>query len=243
MIDWGKLYFKHIENCKNRVIEKGKIYHKHHIIPKSSGGNDDENNLIILTYKQHVFAHFLLYKWNPVNSNWIAYRLMSGIDENKKQAIEKLKIKRIKESLNNRNWSPEIIEERRKTMIKNIQNLSDEEFYLKFIEPMEGPNHPMYGVKRPGELAGNFGTSKGKYILIDPLNNKLEFKNIKSLIKWGLNELTIRNWVNKGKIIKNPKCNKPFKWEGFEIIFESNPNYGKVHEKSKNRKRKLIKLK
>lgn len=237
MINWEALYNKHIENCKNQPIKEEKTYYKHHILPKSSGGDDSESNLILLTYPQHVFAHFLLYKWKPTNSNWISYRLMSGINENKKQAIEELKIKRIKESSNNRNWSSEIIEERRKTMIKNIQNLSDEEFYLKFIEPKEGPNHPMYGVKRPGELAGNFGTSKGKYFLIDPLLNQLEFPNIKSLIKYGVNELTIRNWVNKGKIIKNPKCNKPFKWEGFEIKFELNPEYGKTHKKSKNRKR------
>ena len=41
----------------------------------------------------------------------------------------------------------------------------------------------------------------------------------------------------KGKILKNPKCNKPFKWEGFEIKFEPNPYYGKGYEKSKNRNR------
>jgi hypothetical protein len=239
MINWETLYNTHIDRCKGNLRIEGEIYHNHHILPKSDKGSDDKSNLILLTYEQHVFAHYLLYKWKPTNSNWISYRLMSGVSKTKKQAVEELKIKRIKESLNNKNWSPEIIEERRKTMIKNIQNLSNEEFYLKFIEPMEGPNHPMYGVKRPGELAGNFGTSKGKYILIDPLNNQLEFKNIKSLIKWGLNELTIRNWVNKGKILKNPKCNKPFKWEGFEIKFESNLNYGKVYEKVKNRKRKI----
>jgi len=219
MIDWEKLYYKHLKNCKNQIIEEGKIYHKHHIIPKSSGGNDEESNLITLTYKQHVFAHFLLYKWQPTNNNWISYRLMSGISESKKQAIEELKIKKIKESKNNKEWSDEIIEKRRQTMIYNISQLSKEEFYKRYIEKMEGPNHPMFGKKRPGKLAGNYGKTKGKYILINPNNEKIEFKGIVNLIKHGINELTIRKWTNKGIIQKDPKCLKPFKWENYEIRF------------------------
>ena len=217
MINWEKLYYKHIENCKSQIIEEGKIYHKHHILPKSSGGDNDKDNLIILAYNQHVFAHFLLYKWKPTNSNWIAYRLMSGVNENKKQAVEELKIKRIKESKNNRTWSSEVIEKRRQTMINNISNLSDEEFYERFIKKMEGPNHPMYGKKRPGELAGNYGKTKGQYILIKPNKEEIIFNGIKELIKYGMNELTIRKWVNNGVITKDPKCRKAFKWNGFEL--------------------------
>jgi hypothetical protein len=236
MINWEKLYYKHIENCKNQIIEEGKIYHKHHILPKSSGGDDSKDNLITLTYKQHVFAHFILYKWKPTNSNWISYRLMSGINENKKHAVEELKIKNIKKSKNNKKWSPEIIERRRQTMITNIANLSEEEFYKRFIEKMEGPNHPMYGKKRPEELAGNYGKSKGHYLLISPDGNKITFNGIKKLIKHGMNELTIRNWSNKGIIQKNHKCRKPFKWEGFELRFIENLNYGETHKKLKNNK-------
>jgi hypothetical protein len=219
MINWEKLYYKHIEKCKNQIIEEGKIYHKHHIIPKSSGGDDNKNNLVTLTYSQHVFAHFLLYKWNPTNSNWVAYRLMSGVNENKKQAVEELKIKKIKESKNNKKWSPEVIKKRRQTMINNIANLSEEEFYKRFIEKMEGPKHPMYGKKRPGKLAGNYGKTKGQYILITPTKEEIVFNGIKELIKYGMNELTIRKWVNKGVIIKDPKCRKAFKWDRFELKF------------------------
>jgi basic membrane lipoprotein Med (substrate-binding protein (PBP1-ABC) superfamily) len=128
MINWEKLYYKHIENCKNQKIEEGKICHKHHILPKSSGGNDNKDNLIKLTYSQHVFAHFILYKWKLTNNNWISYRLMSGINESKKQAIEELKIQKIKESKNNKKWPSKLIEKRRQTVINNIANLSEEDF-------------------------------------------------------------------------------------------------------------------
>jgi hypothetical protein len=219
MIDWEKIYYKHIENCKNQIIEEGKICHKHHILPKSSGGGDSEDNLIKLTYPQHVFAHFILYKWKPTNNNWISYRLMSGINESKKQAIEELKIQRIKESKNNKKWPSELIEKRRQTMIANIANLSEEEFYKRFVEKMEGSKHPMYGKKRPGKLAGNYGKTKGQYVLIKPNKEEIKFNGVKELIKYGMNELTIRKWANNGQIIKDPKCRKSFKWDGFELKF------------------------
>ena len=39
-----------------------KIMHKHHIIPKHSGGSDDAKNLIELSVEEHAEAHRLLYK-------------------------------------------------------------------------------------------------------------------------------------------------------------------------------------
>ena len=237
MIDWEKLYYKHIENCKNQKIEEGKICHKHHILPKSSGGNDNKDNLIKLTYSQHVFAHFILYKWKPTNNNWISYRLMSGINESKKQAIEELKIQKIKESKNNKKWPSKLIEKRRQTVINNIANLSEEDFYKRFIEKMEGSNHPMYGKKRPGELAGNYGKNKGQYILFTPDMDEIVFDGIKKLIKFGMNELTIRKWSNNGIIQKDLNCRKPFKWIGYELKFILSEHYGDINKLQKNRKR------
>lgn len=43
--------------------------HKHHIIPKHSGGDDSVENLTYLTVREHVIAHFLLWKLhrNPLD--------------------------------------------------------------------------------------------------------------------------------------------------------------------------------
>ena len=38
--------------------------HKHHIIPKHSGGNDDDSNITYLTNREHIIAHYLLWKIN-----------------------------------------------------------------------------------------------------------------------------------------------------------------------------------
>jgi len=41
---------------------KGSGLHRHHIIPIHSGGTDDENNFTYLTVREHIIAHFLLWK-------------------------------------------------------------------------------------------------------------------------------------------------------------------------------------
>lgn len=40
----------------------GSGLHRHHILPVHSGGTDDEENLTYLTPREHVIAHFLLWK-------------------------------------------------------------------------------------------------------------------------------------------------------------------------------------
>jgi hypothetical protein len=41
---------------------KGSGLHRHHIIPTHMGGLDDEHNYTYLTIKEHILAHFLLWK-------------------------------------------------------------------------------------------------------------------------------------------------------------------------------------
>lgn len=41
---------------------KGSGLHKHHIVPKHSGGTDDPENFTYLTVREHIIAHFLLWK-------------------------------------------------------------------------------------------------------------------------------------------------------------------------------------
>ena len=58
--------------CYYNICEKGKqvkiLYlplsglHKHHIVPRHSGGTDEDANLTYLTVREHKIAHFLLWK-------------------------------------------------------------------------------------------------------------------------------------------------------------------------------------
>jgi len=51
------------ENVNNKIHYcKGSNIHKHHIIPRHAGGGEDESNFTYLSIRQHIAAHFLLWK-------------------------------------------------------------------------------------------------------------------------------------------------------------------------------------
>lgn len=58
--------------------KKGLNLEKHHIIPKFDGGTNDPSNIIILTVKEHVIAHWL--RWMVLNKRGdkLAYLFRNG---------------------------------------------------------------------------------------------------------------------------------------------------------------------
>lgn len=77
-MNYEKLYFAFIEKYKNQEFEKGVYTEKHHIIPRHAGGGDSKDNLIILDYRQHTFAHRLLWKAYKKPSDYMAWLMMKG---------------------------------------------------------------------------------------------------------------------------------------------------------------------
>ena len=65
-MDYQKIYDNLVQSRKNRVTDK--YVEKHHIIPKCLGGTDDKDNLVILTYREHFIAHWLLVKIHKTHS-------------------------------------------------------------------------------------------------------------------------------------------------------------------------------
>jgi hypothetical protein len=59
---------------------------KHHIIPKHDKGTDDPSNIILLTVKEHVIAHWI--RWKALNqiSDYISFLFRIGDTE---EAVEK----------------------------------------------------------------------------------------------------------------------------------------------------------
>jgi hypothetical protein len=55
----------------------GSNLHRHHIIPKHSNGTDDDSNFTYLTVREHIIAHFLLWKINK-NPNDLRSMKMLG---------------------------------------------------------------------------------------------------------------------------------------------------------------------
>ena len=61
-------YEELIEMAKPRGLDKSSVEFYceiHHIIPRCLGGDNNENNLVLLSYKEHILAHMLLYVLNP----------------------------------------------------------------------------------------------------------------------------------------------------------------------------------
>ena len=65
-----KTYYQLISSRKSRGLDKSTLegyYERHHILPKCMGGKDEENNFVLLTCREHIIAHILLYKMYPNN--------------------------------------------------------------------------------------------------------------------------------------------------------------------------------
>jgi hypothetical protein len=84
-MDYKLIYTKLCNRAKfeNRKKGCGIYYEEHHIIPRCVGGDDTESNLVLLTAKEHLFAHRLLHYSEPKNFGLLrAYRAMAQLKKN-----------------------------------------------------------------------------------------------------------------------------------------------------------------
>lgn len=69
--DWyRKVYYQIINKAKLRGLDKKSLNYYveiHHIIPKCLGGTDDKDNLVALTYREHIICHKILCRLYPDN--------------------------------------------------------------------------------------------------------------------------------------------------------------------------------
>ena len=79
-----KRYISFIESCLQKQHEYlGSMNgtHVHHIVPKSWGGNERRINKVVVTYKEHMIAHHLLYKTGDYSMTY-AFNIMLGVYKN-----------------------------------------------------------------------------------------------------------------------------------------------------------------
>lgn len=73
-MDYEKLYYKlcYSRQALNRQHIKGDGLESHHIKPRAIGGSNDASNLVLLTAKEHLFAHWFLAKAKNEAWRWRA---------------------------------------------------------------------------------------------------------------------------------------------------------------------------
>jgi hypothetical protein len=91
-MNYEKLYFAFIDKYKNQEFEDGTYTEVHHIIPRHAGGDDSKENLIRLDYKQHIFAHHLLWKTYKKSCDYMAWLMMRGQEVDQKIARGKANV-------------------------------------------------------------------------------------------------------------------------------------------------------
>lgn len=69
---YERWYYNITNNAKSQSRKKDKdnYYENHHIIPLSIGGLDVAENLVLLTYREHLLCHWLLYKFTEGKSKY-----------------------------------------------------------------------------------------------------------------------------------------------------------------------------
>ena len=90
-----KTYDQLIEKSKTRGLNKKKLngyYEKHHIIPKCEGGSNKRDNLVLLTYREHIIAHRLLIRIYP-DSKGLKYALYKLINPKSEKGRDNIGVK------------------------------------------------------------------------------------------------------------------------------------------------------
>lgn len=75
-MDYKKIYEDLILSRKNRIVEDGVYYEKHHIVMRSMGGLDNPDNIVPLLAREHFIAHRLLWLIHRNRQTAFAFRMM-----------------------------------------------------------------------------------------------------------------------------------------------------------------------
>jgi len=78
IIDDYPRYKKFIDSRRARMLSSSELVEKHHVRPRSLGGSDRLSNIIELSLREHLIAHFLLFRDTAYPSMVYAFSQMIG---------------------------------------------------------------------------------------------------------------------------------------------------------------------
>lgn len=188
----------------------------HHKTPRCMGGTDDEDNLVLLTYEEHIKAHMLLYILYLGNTKlMMAFRLMQNVKNIHSSTLEadlcvlkELKLK-FSESIKgdlNPSCREEVAEKISKTKLSKHLKLS-EETKRKMSESHKGKKHNKHKPhtklteEQNNRRIENLPRGKDHFQYGKPISEEVKMKISKSLKGRIISEETRRKMSesNKGK--------------------------------------------
>ncbi len=148
-----KQYEELIDSAKPRGLDKTILegyYEMHHIKARCMGGEDIEDNLVLLTYKEHIIAHLLLFTINPevIGLRFAFFMLVNTKnvrDIDSDLYIDLISLEYIRSEIYN---NPEYIK-KQSELSKNMWN--DPEYVKKQSEIRNDPEY----IKKQSESAKN----------------------------------------------------------------------------------------
>jgi hypothetical protein len=89
-MEWKGIYDNLIKKARleNRSKNSGTYYEEHHIIPEHVGGSDEKENLVLLNFREHVLAHYILWRIYKRLGDKVMYLMRSG----QKEEAQKLRV-------------------------------------------------------------------------------------------------------------------------------------------------------
>lgn len=202
----------------NRLIISRKLFplegfgHIHHVIPRYMRGNNLPINLVKLSIREHILAHYLLWKIYNNYEDYIAFNALSG----KTEDIEKMRIelavrnsslarkgKKIPNShMKNKDMIGKILKTKRekygdnllsdkhlKGIIKALPNTIHKKEakakstqYRRNLAKNMTQNERNEYYGRKGKNNNHYGKARGYYIVYNSNREKLEFKNQEEIV-------------------------------------------------------------
>lgn len=96
---WVRRYAMFICWCKSKNRQYDSRFHeRHHIIPRSWNGSDDLDNLVVLTFREHIIAHYIIQHTND-SSMLKAFRCMYNTSDRYNFRISTTKYEQIRKSI------------------------------------------------------------------------------------------------------------------------------------------------
>lgn len=91
-MDYAAVYGRLVERAKSRP--QPLVFERHHVVPKCVGGSLGKENLVLLTPREHLFAHKLLVRMYPQKAGlWFALTLMGRLVEYRSKIFESERIR------------------------------------------------------------------------------------------------------------------------------------------------------